>query len=812
MRGPFDTWPAAVAYLSSPGLTFEFASDQFRELLGGRDVAGLPVREAMPELAGQGRFELLSQAMGSGHPRRHHEVELRIRRQGEQPERVLVDFVYQPVRDAWGTVAGVLLLAHDGMGDWLGDEGLATQPTATRQRNCTLFDNLPEGVIYYAANGLIIEANTAARETLGIGAGATITWPLQRGGGTAVHEDGSPYPPEELPVMAALRTGEVADDVVGVPHGRTGELRWLQVTAVPDALDEDGRPQRAYAMFRDLTEQRRVEATLREETELMSRLRDANVLGVAVADEDRFFDANDAFLDIIGFSRDDLEAGRLSDRSVTAPECADGDAGALEQLRRTGAVRPYEKEYIHRDSHRVPVLAGAAVVGRNPLRWVTFAVDLSARQRAEKERAELLSRERAALAEAASAEERLTFMLRGGDLVAATRDRHELLQHASRLVVDSLADFCLAYMPDRQGVLRATSVAHRDATGAVRVTDLRNHPSAAVGQRTVKAAYVTGTSQWVHHAAARLAGLGPPVRDILTGLRPDDVLITPLLSGQQPIGVLAAGRRAGRPCFASTDITALEQLARQIGVGLASAETSHRDHIIAETLQRSVLPDALPEIPGLDLAMRYIPATDGADVGGDWYDAFPLDGSHVGLVIGDVVGHSITSASITGQVRNLLRAYALDKPGPADVLHCTNSAIARLLPEAVATAFFAVLDLTTGDLSYASAGHPPPACVIGAGQAGYLAAASGAMLGAPGGAFTAGHQHIVPGTALLLYTDGLIEHRHRDITQGLDELAGAMRQSAGLTAEQICTTVQAALLGATPRADDVCLLAARLTG
>ncbi len=195
-------------------------------------------------------------------------------------------------------------------------------------------------------------------------------------------------------------------------------------------------------MFRDLTEQRRVEATLREGTELMSRLRDANVLGVAVADEDRFFDANDAFLDIIGFSRDDLEAGRLSDRSVTAPECADSDAGALEQLRRTGAVRPYEKEYIHRDSHRVPVLAGAAVVGRNPLRWVTFAVDLSARQRAEKERAELLSRERAALAEAASAEERLTFMLRGGDLVAATRDRHELLQHASRLVVDSLADFC----------------------------------------------------------------------------------------------------------------------------------------------------------------------------------------------------------------------------------------------------------------------------------------------------------------------------------------------------------------------------------
>ncbi len=121
----------------------------------------------------------------------------------------------------------------------------------------------------------------------------------------------------------ALRTGEIVADVVaGVRHGRTGELRWLLVTAVPDARDEQGRPRRAYAMFTDLTEQRRTEAALRESTALLGRLRDANVLGVVLVGEHRIYEANDAFLDIIGYSRDDLAAGRISYQSITPPEWA----------------------------------------------------------------------------------------------------------------------------------------------------------------------------------------------------------------------------------------------------------------------------------------------------------------------------------------------------------------------------------------------------------------------------------------------------------------------------------------------------------
>jgi PAS domain S-box-containing protein len=700
--------------------------------------------------------------------------------------------------------------------DRRGRETLAAQLAVTQERYRTLFETLPQGVVYYAASGLIIEANPAAAEIVGLDADEMITWPLL-GSWQAVHEDGSPFRPEDFPVVVALRTGEVVADVVmGMTNARTGELRWLRVTAVPDARDEQGRPRRAYAMFRDLTDQFRAEAAVREGTELMGRLREANVLGVVVNGEQRVHDANDAFLDVVGYSRDDLAAGRISCRRITSPEWAASDADALRQLHSTGAFRPYEKEYVHRDGHRVPVLVGGAVVSKNPLRWVTFIVDLTARQRAEQERAELLARERAARAEADGARERLAFLLRAGDLVAAAQDRHELLLHASKLVVHSLADFCIVFLPSEDGALQATSMAYRDPSSAVRFDDFRGQSHPAVGLVAIRAAYTTGTSQWVHDAVARAArrgDLSSPLRDVVTRLQPESILVTPLVAGQHPLGVVAVGRRADQTGFTETDIEVVEELGRRMAAGLANADAFARYHTVAETLQRSVLPDVLPQIAGLDLAVRYLPGTDGVDVGGDWYDAFPLDGNRVGLAVGDVVGHNVASASIMGQVRNLLRAYAIEKYDPSDVLRYTNTALARLLPEAMATAVYAVLDLGTGDLSYANAGHPPLVCTSGVGRAEYLDGATGTMLGVPGGGgFPAGHRRLRPGTSLLLYTDGLIEDRHRDIAEGFSALASAMHLAADLDAEQTCATVQTALLGTAPRTDDVCLLAARLTG
>ena len=816
MRGLLTSLPAIVAYLSGPGLVVEFINDACSQLIGGRDVLGKPLGEAMPELHDE--VEVLNRVMATGEPVRGSEARLRFNRGGPAEQHLFLDYVYQPVPDADGNIAGILLCATDVTAHVRARRELeetAARLTETEERLRGVFETMPQGVIHYAADRTVLGANPAARQILGL-AEPEITWPLDTLR-RAVHEDGSPVPTEELPVSRALSTGEmVTDAMLGVPHGQTGEIRWLRVTAVPEARDEEGRPQRAYAMFTDLTKQRRVEAALQKSTALLGRLREANALGVIVSSEQRIHDANDAFLDLIGYSRDDLEAGRLSYQLITPPEYASGDAAAVAELRRTGVVPALEKEYVHRDGHRVPVLIGGAVIDPDPLRWVTFIVDLTARQRAERERAELLVRERATKAEADRARERLTFLLHAGDMVAATDDRQQMLEHAAHLTVPTLADHCVVYLPAADGTLHATSLAHSDPARAPVLAEFRQHKIPPRGPMSIQIAYSSGTSQLLTDAKAQLPrwhDLAPELTELLIRLRADSVLSTPLLVEERPIGVLALARDAERPGFGETDIAVVEEFARRLAHGLATADTFAREHAIAETLQRSVLPGTLPSISQLDLAVCYLPATEGADVGGDWYDAFPVDGNRVGLVIGDVTGHSIGSASIMGQVRSMLRAYAIDHPDPGEVLTRTNSALTRLLPEALATAVYAVLDPATGELVYANAGHLPPLVATGAGQVDYLDEAVGRMLGAsPEPAFTTGRRRLPTGTVLLNYTDGLIENGHRDLTDGLEELAGVMRRSAALTAEQICDAVRDALLGTDVRDDDVCLLAVRLQG
>ena len=693
-------------------------------------------------------------------------------------------------------------------------DSLAGDATS-QERYRTLFKTMPQGVVHYDADGSVIGVNPAAREILGLDLGAATSWPLIPQG-WALREDGSPFPAQELPVPVALRTGEIVDGVVaGVRHRRTGELRWVRITAVPDARDDQGRPSRAYAIFTDLTEQRQTEAALRQSNALLGRLRDANVLGVVVVGQHRVYEANDAYLDIIGYDRSDLEAGRVHWRQITPPGYESVEVREMEQLLETGACLPFEKEYLHKDGHRVPVLIGAALIDRDPVRWTSFVVDLTSHQRAAQERAELIASNRAARAEADNARERLAFLMRAGALVAATRDRDELLGQIVELVVPTLADSCVVYLPTADGGLLASALGHTDPARAAQLAALRAHPIAPAGPLLSQRAYATGTTQLSRDATTEMPAwvrAEPHAMSIVKLMSPRSAISTPLLAGQDALGVLALYRGAGRPPFTEADVSVIEELGRRLAVGLANTDTFAREHAIAETLQRSLLPDALPRIPGLDLAVRYLPATQGAAVGGDWYDAFPLAGGRVGLVIGDVAGHNIASASTMGQVRGLLRAYAVDDLGPGIALERTNAAVAQLLPDALATVVYAVLDPATGDLSYANAGHPPPIITSTVGQSEYLDDAPGTMLGACATAsFATGHRRLPAGTRLLCYTDGLIEDRRRDIGEGLAALAETLQRCPDGSAEYTCASIQAGLVGAA-RQDDICLLTAKLTG
>lgn len=812
MHGLLARLPAAVAYLSGPDLVIEFANDVCRDLAGERDLVGRPLREAIPEAAEAGRLAMLERILRTGETAQGRETEVRVLRHG-RAEHLFMDFCYQPVRDDAGTVTGILLYAADvtaHVRDRHRLEELAAELTATQERYQTLFETMPLGVVHYHADGSIIAANPAAARLLGLDRAELTRWPL-RTARQAVREDGTPLPPGELPVVTALRTGQVVTDrLIGLPHGRTGEVRWLRVTAVPDARDSHGRPQRAYGIFTDVTEQLRAEAVVRESTVMLGRLRDANVLGVLLSSEEGILEANDAFLDIVGYDRAEVEAGRMSYQMLTPPEWAEHDRQALAQLRRDGAVQPYDKEYLHRDGHRVPVLVGAAVVSRRPLRWVTYVVDLSARQRAEQERTELLVRERAARSEAGQARERLRFLMQGGALAAATGDRDQFLQQVTQLVVPGVADYCLVYLPAGDGRLQAVAVTHRDPARAAMLGRLRDVPIPVTGPLLAQIAYTSGQTQLVKDIRtelARWAQTEPVAARVLRQVRPASAIAVPLTAAGQRAGVMVLGRGTGRARFVSSDLEIIQELAHCLATGLAAANTFAVEHTIAETLQRSLLPASLPEFPGVDIAVRYLPATAGADIGGDWYDAFTAGGDRLGLVIGDVVGHSIASASIMGQIRNILRAYAIQEPSPSRVLRRTNAAMARLLPTALATVACAVLDPATGELRYASAGHPPPLLTSTEGTR-YLDDAGGMMLGVdPQVSYRSGHCRLPPGAGLLFYTDGLVESRERDLIAGLATLASALTGQAGHTAEEVCACAQNTLPGTGTRQDDVCLLA-----
>jgi PAS domain S-box-containing protein len=809
--------PAAVAYVTGEDHVFEIANDACLRLVGSRDVVGRPARKALPEMAALGYVELLDEVRATGEAVSGHDEEITVRTETGEPRQVFVDFRLEPVREpSGGQVVGVLVHAVD-VTDHVLDrrrlECLARELSEAQERYRTLFETMLHGVVYHDADGAIVAANPTAGTMLGVDPEALIGLTPQGENWAAVREDESPFPGDEHPAMVALRTGEVVADVVmGVAHAVTGERRWLSVTAVPDSRDEQGRPQRAYAMFRDVTEQRDTAEALRERESFLGHLRDANVLGILVADEKRVIEANDAFLDMVGYTREDLEAGRIDWRAMTPDEWLPQADLAVALLRRTGVCPPFDKEYVHADGHRVPALVGAALVQRDPMRWVTFVADLSERQRAEEERARLIANAQAARAEAERAEERLGLLLRAGALVAATRDRDEVLRHVTRLVVPAIADFAAVFLRTDDGSLQAAVTEHRDEAGARLLSRLERQPAATSGDSGVRLAFRTGRSQLVQDVATRLAewrDVDPELAEVVTRLHADSKIAIPITQGEDVLGVLWIGRVHGRAEFTEGDVSVAEELGRRLALGLTHAEDIAREHTVAEMLQRSVLPEVLPGVPGLDLAVVYLPATEGVEVGGDWYDAFPLGEGRLGIVLGDVVGHSLATATAMNQVRNSLRAYAVDTPEPSVVLERTNTVLTRLLPEAMATVFYGVLDLGTGELTYANAGHPPPLIVTSDGPR-YLTGGDGLMLGVADTASCATvSEHLEPGTSLLLYSDGLVEDRRRSLDEGLDMLARVFAGRRPESAEEMCVAAQDALLEEPTRADDVCLLAVR---
>jgi len=282
------------------------------------------------------------------------------------------------------------------------------------------------------------------------------------------------------------------------------------------------------------------------------------------------------------------------------------------------------------------------------------------------------------------------------------------------------------------------------------------------------------------------------------------MLGVPLLIEGRVLGVLHVGTLTPRH-FTEEDRDLLQHAADRAALAIEHAQLSEQRRL-AEALQRRLLPRRIAGIPGVEVATRYMPASD--SLGGDWYDAFALGPGRIVLAVGDVVGHGLGAAAIMAQLRTALRAYAIDGHPPGEVVERVNRLMWQLGPTAMTTLAYLVVDPMGESIDLVTAGHPPPLVIGPDGEAGYLPLTGGVALGVtPTARYTAVPHALRLGSTVMLYTDGLVESRVQPIDTGLERLRGLA--SGSFDPEALCDAVTADLVPERP-ADDIAMIVARL--
>jgi serine phosphatase RsbU (regulator of sigma subunit)/PAS domain-containing protein/anti-sigma regulatory factor (Ser/Thr protein kinase) len=294
------------------------------------------------------------------------------------------------------------------------------------------------------------------------------------------------------------------------------------------------------------------------------------------------------------------------------------------------------------------------------------------------------------------------------------------------------------------------------------------------------------------------------------------LIAAPIRARGAVLGMVNFWRAKQHDPFDDEELSLADELVARAAVSIDNARRFTREHALAVTLQRSLLPRALPEQSALDVGSRYIPAQSG--VSGDWFDVIPLPGSRVALVVGDVVGHGLHAAATMGRLRTAVHNFStLDLP-PDELLGHLDELVGRIdqdearaeaAAEVVgATCLYAIYDPVTRRCVMSRAGHPAPALVRPDGQVTYPDLPGGPPLGLGGMPFETAELDLADGTQLVLYTDGLIEDRARDLDVGQELLRRALAGHPDRAPEESCRAVVDELLPTGPK-DDVALLIAR---
>ncbi len=462
-----------------------------------------------------------------------------------------------------------------------------------------------------------------------------------------------------------------------------------------------------------------------------------------------------------------------------------------------GATTQYEVELQRRDGTRFPAESTVSKVDvRGEILLAGFIRDVTDRRRQQDER-EALLREQAARAEA----ERVAEMVSGMQLLVDAALAHRTLD-------DILFDL----------VARVRAVL--DADAAVIYLAAERNLTLAAASGGLPEDYPAEPLPFGERFAGRVAAerepillQDPPPSELpypaLEEVGIDSLIGLPLLAEGDVTGVLVVCAAAPRH-FTSDDVNLLRLAADRVALAVDHARVYEREHRIAETLQRSLLPERLPQLPGLAVAARYLPAAAEAEVGGDWYDVLPTPSGGVGLVMGDVAGKGLAAASMVGRLRSALRAYALEGHPPARVVEQLNRLIWTEEDESqMATLVYVVVDPVAGELHLVNAGHPPPLVLPETGVPQFLEDGSSVPLGVlPFPDFEEVSVPVDEGATVVLYTDGLVERPGEHIDTGLDRLAEVIR-GASSDPQQICDRVLRELVPDAGAPDDVALLTLR---
>ena len=445
-----------------------------------------------------------------------------------------------------------------------------------------------------------------------------------------------------------------------------------------------------------------------------------------------------------------------------------------------------------------------------------YFLDVTARRRAQEQAAAQAAR--------AALRDEVTTELTG------TLDVEIAVARLARLVVPALADWCVISLVDAdqhadwRRRLRDVGAWHVDPDARplvehyreLRLSSLREDAFIAAAARDGRVAQVR------RDATAFISGTLAPgaARDLLVALAPDSAVALPLPGRGRTVGLLSLYNGADRGPIGPLDLQAAKDVAGRAGLALDNSRLYQEQRQLAEGLQRSLLTEP-PAPDHAHVVVRYEPAAETAQVGGDWYDAFLQPDGATMIVIGDVIGHDTVAAAAMGQVRGLLRGVAADSgAGPADLLRRVDRVMQVLQVDTTATALVARLEQTPQEreqgvtrLRWSNAGHPPPLVVTVDGHVVALPEADADLLLGIDPDVARGESEVAleRGATVLLYTDGLVERRGQSLDDGLARLRATLADLVRepLTFEELCDALLVRMLPERPE-DDVALVAVRL--